>query len=124
MPTIVAPSATSLVTTALAPTRARARRSVAQVRQYLESHKLEEKLNQAVQAAVKEQTPTPLTFIADYLNNMAASDVPLNILLQEDLIIRGGAQLWLMNCGSRLAAVGHKVTFAIAPPTVAAQKPP
>ena len=37
----------------------------------------------------------------------------LNILLQEDLIIRGGAQLWLMNCGSRLAGVGHTVTFLL-----------
>ena len=37
----------------------------------------------------------------------------LNILLQEDLLIRGGAQLWLMNCGSRLQAAGHKVTFLL-----------
>jgi len=37
----------------------------------------------------------------------------LNILLQEDLTIRGGAQLWLMNCGSRLQAAGHQVTFLL-----------
>ena len=37
----------------------------------------------------------------------------LNILLQEDLVIRGGAQLWLMNCGSRLHAAGHNVTFLL-----------
>ena len=37
----------------------------------------------------------------------------LNILLQEDLTIRGGAQLWLMNCGSRLQAAGHNVTFLL-----------
>ena len=37
----------------------------------------------------------------------------LNILLQEDLIIRGGAQLWLMNCGSRLQEAGHQVTFLL-----------
>jgi len=41
------------------------------------------------------------------------SEDSLNILLQEDLIIRGGAQLWLMNCGSRLQAAGHKVTFLL-----------
>jgi len=43
---------------------------------------------------------------------MASVDC-LNILLQEDLTIRGGAQLWLMNCGSRLQAAGHKVTFLL-----------
>jgi len=37
----------------------------------------------------------------------------LNILLQEDLTIRGGAQLWLLNCGSRLRAAGHNVTFLL-----------
>ena len=42
-----------------------------------------------------------------------STDVPLNILLQEDLTIRGGAQLWLMNCGSRLQAAGHNVTFLL-----------
>ena len=31
----------------------------------------------------------------------------------KDLIIRGGAQLWLMNCGSRLQAAGHNVTFLL-----------
>ena len=43
---------------------------------------------------------------------MASAD-HLNILLQEDLTIRGGAQLWLMNCGSRLQAAGHNVTFLL-----------
>lgn len=37
----------------------------------------------------------------------------LNIVLQEDLAIRGGAQLWLMNCGNRLCAAGHKVTIIL-----------
>lgn len=37
----------------------------------------------------------------------------LNIVLQEDLTIRGGAQLWLMNCGARLQAAGHTVTFIL-----------
>jgi len=37
----------------------------------------------------------------------------LNIVLQEDLAIRGGAQLWLMNCGNRLCAAGHKVTMIL-----------
>mmetsp|Transcript_68865 Transcript_68865/g.102398 ORF Transcript_68865/g.102398 Transcript_68865/m.102398 type:complete len:388 (-) Transcript_68865:132-1295(-) len=37
----------------------------------------------------------------------------LNIVLQEDLTIRGGAQLWLMNCGTRLVAAGHKVTIIL-----------
>lgn len=44
---------------------------------------------------------------------MAATTDSLNILLQEDLTIRGGAQLWLMNCGSRLQAAGHNVTFLL-----------
>ena len=44
---------------------------------------------------------------------MSSEEKPLNILLQEDLIIRGGAQLWLMNCGSRLQAAGHNVTFLL-----------
>lgn len=44
---------------------------------------------------------------------MAPSKDNLNILLQEDLTIRGGAQLWLMNCGSRLQAAGHNVTFLL-----------
>lgn len=38
---------------------------------------------------------------------------PLKIVLQEDLIIRGGAQLWLMNCGARLLESGHDVTFIV-----------
>lgn len=37
----------------------------------------------------------------------------LNILLQEDLTIRGGAQLWLMNCGARMKDAGHTVTFLL-----------
>lgn len=41
------------------------------------------------------------------------SGTKLNILLQEDLTIRGGAQLWLMNCGSRLQAAGCQVTFLL-----------
>jgi len=43
---------------------------------------------------------------------MASLD-KLNILLQEDLTIRGGAQLWLMNCGSRMKDAGHVVTFLL-----------
>jgi len=45
--------------------------------------------------------------------NKAREDTSLNILLQEDLIIRGGAQLWLMNCGRRLQSAGHNVTFLL-----------
>ena len=37
----------------------------------------------------------------------------LNIVLQEDLTIRGGAQLWLMNCGIRLCDAGHNVTIIL-----------
>jgi len=37
----------------------------------------------------------------------------LNIVLQEDLTIRGGAQLWLMNCGTRLSEAGHNVTIVL-----------
>jgi len=43
----------------------------------------------------------------------ALDDEPLNILLQEDLIIRGGAQLWLLDCGNRLRSAGHNVTFLL-----------
>ena len=42
-----------------------------------------------------------------------ASTEKLNILLQEDLTIRGGAQLWLMNCGARMKEAGHVVTFLL-----------
>jgi len=45
--------------------------------------------------------------------NKPQNEEPLSILLQEDLIIRGGAQLWLMNCGSRLRSAGHNVTFLL-----------
>jgi glycosyltransferase involved in cell wall biosynthesis len=38
---------------------------------------------------------------------------PLNIVLQEDLTIRGGAQLWLMNCGASIRKAGHQVTFIL-----------
>ena len=41
------------------------------------------------------------------------ASAPLRILLQEDLVIRGGAQLWLLNCGARLSAAGHGVTFLL-----------
>jgi len=40
-------------------------------------------------------------------------DTPLNILLQEDLTIRGGAQLWLLDCGKRLGSAGHNITFLL-----------
>ena len=60
----------------------------------------------ASDASVKKaSTPPPPT-------KMPSAD-SLNILLQEDLTIRGGAQLWLMNCGSRLQASGHNVTFLL-----------
>ena len=47
------------------------------------------------------------------LEKAVAMSSSLNILLQEDLVIRGGAQLWLMNCGSRLKDAGHAVTFLL-----------
>jgi len=37
----------------------------------------------------------------------------LNILLHEDVTMRGGAQIWLSNCGQRLKEVGHNVTFLL-----------
>ena len=39
-----------------------------------------------------------------FARGVATAGPKLNILLQEDLTIRGGAQLWLMNCGARLQA--------------------
>ncbi|CAE8682905.1 unnamed protein product [Polarella glacialis] len=38
---------------------------------------------------------------------------PLNILLHEDVTMKGGAQIWLANCGERLKAVGHTITFLL-----------
>ena len=49
----------------------------------------------------------------NFATEMAKADDALNILLQEDLTIRGGAQLWIMNCGSRLQEAGHNVTFLL-----------
>ena len=48
------------------------------------------------------------------LREEVASAAPLRILLQEDLVIRGGAQLWLTNCGARLSMAGHTVMFLLA----------
>lgn len=47
------------------------------------------------------------------LREEVASAAPLRILLQEDLVIRGGAQLWLTNCGARLSRAGHTVMFLL-----------
>ncbi|CAE7229470.1 lpsE [Symbiodinium natans] len=37
----------------------------------------------------------------------------LNIVLHEDLTMRGGAQIWLADCGKRLSEVGHHITFIL-----------
>jgi len=37
----------------------------------------------------------------------------LNIVLQEDLTMRGGAQIWLADCGKRLSEAGHNITFIL-----------
>eukprot|EP00929_Paragymnodinium_shiwhaense_P011658 TRINITY_DN11773_c0_g1_i1.p1 TRINITY_DN11773_c0_g1~~TRINITY_DN11773_c0_g1_i1.p1 ORF type:complete len:715 (+),score=214.13 TRINITY_DN11773_c0_g1_i1:85-2229(+) len=37
----------------------------------------------------------------------------LNIVLHEDLSMRGGAQLWLADCGRRLSEAGHMITFIL-----------
>eukprot|EP00913_Durusdinium_trenchii_P006867 g6458.t1 len=37
----------------------------------------------------------------------------LNIVLHEDLTMRGGAQIWLADCGKRLSDVGHHITFIL-----------
>eukprot|EP00927_Polykrikos_kofoidii_P002801 TRINITY_DN1111_c0_g1_i1.p1 TRINITY_DN1111_c0_g1~~TRINITY_DN1111_c0_g1_i1.p1 ORF type:complete len:396 (-),score=86.14 TRINITY_DN1111_c0_g1_i1:183-1370(-) len=37
----------------------------------------------------------------------------LNIVLHEDVTMRGGAQIWLADCGKRLAAAGHTITFIL-----------
>lgn len=37
----------------------------------------------------------------------------LNIVLQEDLTMRGGAQIWLADCGKRLSQAGHTVTYIL-----------
>ena len=94
-------------------------RAAAQVKKYLDEHELQSKLSEAVNSAVNELPANPLEFIGNKLITMASQTTTagtadsLNILLQEDLTIRGGAQLWLMNCGSRLQAAGHNVTFLL-----------
>jgi len=85
----------------------------AEIRAYLEEHKVAEGLSLAVNKAANLKVPNPLKFIGEELIKMSSEEKPLNILLQEDLLIRGGAQLWLMNCGSRLRAAGHNVTFLL-----------
>jgi glycosyltransferase involved in cell wall biosynthesis len=42
-----------------------------------------------------------------------ANGAPLNILLHEDLTIKGGAQIWLTGAGKRLKDAGHNVTFLL-----------
>eukprot|EP00929_Paragymnodinium_shiwhaense_P039249 TRINITY_DN2063_c0_g1_i1.p1 TRINITY_DN2063_c0_g1~~TRINITY_DN2063_c0_g1_i1.p1 ORF type:complete len:836 (-),score=264.67 TRINITY_DN2063_c0_g1_i1:162-2669(-) len=37
----------------------------------------------------------------------------LNIVLHEDLTMRGGAQIWLADCGKRLSEAGHNITFLL-----------
>eukprot|EP00437_Effrenium_voratum_P000343 CAMPEP_0181437376 /NCGR_PEP_ID=MMETSP1110-20121109/21347_1 /TAXON_ID=174948 /ORGANISM="Symbiodinium sp., Strain CCMP421" /LENGTH=401 /DNA_ID=CAMNT_0023561001 /DNA_START=49 /DNA_END=1250 /DNA_ORIENTATION=+ len=37
----------------------------------------------------------------------------LNIVLHEDLTMRGGAQIWLADCGKRLSEAGHIITFIL-----------
>eukprot|EP00931_Biecheleriopsis_adriatica_P005722 TRINITY_DN107200_c0_g1_i1.p1 TRINITY_DN107200_c0_g1~~TRINITY_DN107200_c0_g1_i1.p1 ORF type:complete len:438 (+),score=114.68 TRINITY_DN107200_c0_g1_i1:30-1343(+) len=37
----------------------------------------------------------------------------LDILLHEDLTIKGGAQIWLTNCGQRLKDAGHRITYLL-----------
>jgi len=66
-----------------------------------------------VNQAIANQSTDPLAEIGETLKKMSSDSTQLNILLQEDLTIRGGAQLWLMNCGSRMVAAGHKVTFLL-----------
>lgn len=50
---------------------------------------------------------------ADVVHCAGGGGGRMNIVLQEDLTIRGGAQLWLMNCGARLNEAGHKVSFIL-----------
>jgi hypothetical protein len=64
-------------------------------------------VDQLVAAASREQLEAALK-----KGKVGTAD-SLNILLQEDLTIRGGAQLWIMNCGSRLQEAGHNVTFLL-----------
>ena len=47
---------------------------------------------------IDEKDPTASVYYRDLLE-FRKKYPKLNILLQEDLTIRGGAQLWLMNCG-------------------------
>jgi glycosyltransferase involved in cell wall biosynthesis len=47
------------------------------------------------------------------LDAASSSKMALNILLHEDLTMKGGAQIWLTNCGSRLKDAGHNITFLL-----------
>ena len=102
---------------------------------YIASKGINELYADSLEALLREEPDSPAEFLADYFASLpkTVAAVPviaavpvlavvpvvkeggptLNILLQEDLTIRGGAQLWIMNCGSRLQAAGHNVTFLL-----------
>jgi len=62
-------------------------------------------------AAAKEVTSDPPATTGDKATTAKA--MALNILLHEDVTMRGGAQIWLANCGDRLKQAGHTVTFLL-----------
>jgi len=72
-----------------------------------------DKLSDSTQAALKTMPEAAQKELSELASKLSTDDCKLNIVLQEDLTIRGGAQLWLMNCGSRLQAAGHSITFLL-----------
>ena len=88
---------------------------------YIASKGVNELYADSLEALLREEPANPAEFLADHFASLTdtvgtvtlAKEAPLNILLQEDLTIRGGAQLWIMNCGSRLQEAGHSVTFLL-----------
>ena len=83
-------------------------------RAYINSSNLEQAISEGITTILQERPSNPILRMSELLAAVgAAGGGPLNILLQEDLTIRGGAQLWIMNCGSRLQEAGHQVTFLL-----------
>jgi len=51
--------------------------------------------------------------LQDALAAQGGSKTGLNMLLHEDLTMKGGAQIWLTNCGQRLKDAGHNITYLL-----------
>eukprot|EP00933_Yihiella_yeosuensis_P051797 TRINITY_DN49769_c0_g1_i1.p1 TRINITY_DN49769_c0_g1~~TRINITY_DN49769_c0_g1_i1.p1 ORF type:complete len:439 (-),score=128.78 TRINITY_DN49769_c0_g1_i1:302-1618(-) len=66
-----------------------------------------------VQAVVNDLSPEDRQKLKDAMAKSDGAAGGLNILLHEDLTMKGGAQIWLTNCGLRLKEKGHSITFLL-----------